>query len=303
MLVYFIADETLSWASHWALLTYSEILDGCRWHHGEGADVPNAAAISRALKEAIERGLIEVRQVPAGTLYAIHRRFWLLAHLLPKWTIYKRLLYDATADPLALEQAAITMLAQPFDHEEENSAPAITMLAGSYQGNSKLLSPGEQSAITLIAATSDESRPEAAPQAPNKVVEENVENKTEKESIAASPREPSGSPVLSDEKEEGQEELPDLVTLRTEYAALSQQLEQLDAKKQAGQWARLYKHVQAAEARLRHAEQDAPPSPSEPSEDTRQANAKANGRGKSRQRLRAQQQMSDKNNCAPSRAT
>ena len=61
---------------------------------------------------------------------------------------------------------------------------------------------------------------------------------------------------------EEQEEQPDLVTLRTEYATLSQQLEQLDAKKQAGQWARLYKHVQAAEARLRDAEQDAPPSPS-----------------------------------------
>ena len=66
---------------------------------------------------------------------------------------------------------------------------------------------------------------------------------------------------MSEELEEEQEEQPDLVTLRTEYATLSQQLEQLDAHKQAGQWARLYKQVQAAEARLRQAEQDAPHSP------------------------------------------
>ena len=70
----------------------------------------------------------------------------------------------------------------------------------------------------------------------------------------------AGAP-LCNQKEEEQEEQPDLVTLRTEYATLSQQLEQLDAHKQAGQWARLYKQVQAAEARLRQAEQDASPSP------------------------------------------
>jgi hypothetical protein len=66
------------------------------------------------------------------------------------------------------------------------------------------------------------------------------------------------------QKEEEQEEQPDLMTLRTDYSTLSQQLEQLDARKQAGQWARLYKQVQAAEARLRQAEQETSPSPTSP---------------------------------------
>ena len=122
---------------------------------------------------------------------------------------------------------------------------------------------------------------EWSPRSEKETLERNRERQTEKESVAASPRSPNGSPVLSEEEElEELEEPPDLVTLRTAYATLSQQLEQLDAKKQAGQWARLYKQVQAAEERLRYAEQAAPSSPSEPSEDIWQANAKANGRGK-----------------------
>ena len=75
------------------------------------------------------------------------------------------------------------MLAQPLEPGHQNSASAITMLAGSYQEGSKLLSPGEQPAIIMIAATSDESRPEAAPQAPNKVVEENEKRKQRKKAL------------------------------------------------------------------------------------------------------------------------
>src|SRR5579862_1985424 len=55
------------------------------------------------------------------------------------------------------------------------------------------------------------------------------------------------------------------------YATLSQQLEQLDIHKQAGQWARLYKQVRTAEERLRQAEQETSPSPAGPSEDTNRA--------------------------------
>ena len=135
-----------------------------------------------------------------------------------------------------------------------------------------------------------------------KRLERNKKEK-KKENVAASPRSPNGSPLFSEEDEEGQEEQPDLVTLRTEYATLSQQLEQLDAHKQAGQWARLYKQVQAAEARLRHAEQDASPSLAEPPEYAKQAECKANEGGRPRHRLRSQQQTSDKSNCAPSQAT
>ena len=49
--------------------------------------------------------------------------------------------------------------------------------------------------------------------------------------------------------------------------------------KQAGQWARLYKQVQAAEERLRHAEQDASPSPAVPPEDAKQRAAPASKGG------------------------
>ena len=84
---------------------------------------------------------------------------------------------------------------------------------------------------------------------------------------------------LFDQEVEEQEEQPDLVTLRNEYATLSQQLEQLDAHKQAGQWARLYKQVQAAEARLRQAEQETPPSQTAPPEFAKQQEAPASKGG------------------------
>ena len=60
------------------------------------------------------------------------------------------------------------------------------------------------------------------------------------------------------------------------WLLLSQQLAQLDVHKQAGQWARLYRQVQAAEARLRQAEQDTPPSQSSPSEFAKQQPQTAN---------------------------
>jgi hypothetical protein len=48
---------------------------------------------------------------------------------------------------------------------------------------------------------------------------------------------------------------------------------QLDARKQAGQWVRLYKQVQAAEARLRQAEQGTPPSQTSPPESAKHQEA------------------------------
>ncbi len=71
---------------------------------------------------------------------------------------------------------------------------------------------------------------------------------------------------LCNQKEKEKEVQPNLVTLRNDCATLSQQLEQLDAHKQAGQWARLYKQVQAAEARLHQAEQETSPPQTSPPE-------------------------------------
>jgi hypothetical protein len=53
----------------------------------------------------------------------------------------------------------------------------------------------------------------------------------------------------------------------------------LDANKQAGQWARLYRQVQAAEERLRQAEQDTEPASTEPSEYAKQQEESANAGG------------------------
>ena len=60
------------------------------------------------------------------------------------------------------------------------------------------------------------------------------------------------------------------MALRVEYTTLSHQLAQLDVNKQAGQWARLYRQVQAAEERLRQAEQETPPSQTSPPEFAKQ---------------------------------
>ncbi len=111
---------------------------------------------------------------------------------------------------------------------------------------------------------------ERSPRSEKETRERNREKHLQKESVEASPRSPSGSPLLSEEDEEEQEELPDLITLRNDYATLSQQLEQLDARKQAGQWTRLYKQLQAAEARLRQAEQETSPSQASPAECAKQ---------------------------------
>lgn len=84
----------------------------------------------------------------------------------------------------------------------------------------------------------------------------------------------AASPWLSEkDSEEDKEEQEELPTLRNDYAALSQQLEQLDVNKRAGQWARLYKQVRAAEARLRQAEQETPPSTMKPPEYAKQQGA------------------------------
>jgi hypothetical protein len=122
--------------------------------------------------------------------------------------------------------------------------------------------PAEDENPTSGISTSSSSSLKVIQRSEKETRERNGEKQFQKESVAAAPPSPSGSPVVfNEEGRENKEELPNLVALRTEYAILSQQLEQLDVHKQAGQWARLYKRVQAAEARLRHAEQEAPPSP------------------------------------------
>lgn len=138
--------------------------------------------------------------------------------------------------------------------------------------------PAEDENHTSGVSNSSSSRLKVIQRSEKETGERNGERQPKKESAAASPRSPDGSPVLSHEKEE-QEEQPDLIILRNDYATLSQQLEQLDVRKQTGQWARLYKQVKAAEARLRQTEQDTPPSQASPPEDAKLRVAQASEGG------------------------
>ncbi len=69
--------------------------------------------------------------------------------------------------------------------------------------------------------------------------------------------------------------------------SLSHQLVRLDVNKQAGQWARLFRQVQAAEARLRQAEQETPSVQSSPPECAKQQPEFAKQQGASASREEA----------------
>jgi hypothetical protein len=147
---------------------------------------------------------------------------------------------------------------------EQSSQPPLNKVQNTYEKSSQV--------------TKDEPRQQ---QAQRSSIDTQIEQfiDTQIDPVAAAPRSPDGSPIVSDEeegREEQQEDQPDLMTLRVEYTALSHQLAQLDVNKQAGQWARLYRQVQAAEERLRQAEQDTAPSQSSPSETAKQRVAPTN---------------------------
>ena len=268
----FLTDLTFGWESRWVLLSYDEIIKGKLLPNG--TRMPDTASglldpksIRKAIALALEAGLIEVRETRLGTAYAIHRTYWALVNFLPKWEFFGARHYNPETDPIT--PPAGQHPASDDEHEKESPAPGY-LPAGTDTTSSKQSSDIQQPEFQQQATQSRESALEES-QHKKKDTSPNTssQNTNRIDTLAASPRSPSGSPVVFEEgREEEQEEQPDLVTLRTEYATLSQQLEQLDANKQAGQWARLYKQVQAAEERLRQAEQDTSPSPPEPSADT-----------------------------------
>jgi hypothetical protein len=161
-LVLFVADATLGWEfTRWAALTYRVLV--------AEAGIPNDAGVRRAIEEAQARSLVEVQTASAGTLYAIHRRYWRRAGIQPKWHLYKRVPYDSQTDPLdenlsaitmiaeqnkpseQESQLAITMIAQPLETPSSANGSTITMIASNYHHDSDPLSSGEQAAITMIA--------------------------------------------------------------------------------------------------------------------------------------------------------
>jgi hypothetical protein len=142
-LVLYIADATLGWEfTRWAALTYRVLVTE--------AGIPNDAGVRRAIEEAQTASLIEVQTTAGGTLYAIHRRYWMRAGIQPKWQLYKRVPYDPQADPLDESWPAITTIAQPLESAASTNGSAITRIATNYHSDSGALSSGEQAAITMI---------------------------------------------------------------------------------------------------------------------------------------------------------
>src|SRR5262249_33564451 len=153
----------------------------------------------------------------------------------------------------------------PSTREDEQVYEIQTAILSGRAGQGDEIHPAADANHTPGVSNSSSSRLKVIQRSEKETRERNGEKQPQKESITAAPRSPPGSPVLSKEEGGGEQEAqPDLSALRTEYATLSQRLEQLDARKQAGQWARLYKQVQAAEERLRQAEQESSPSPTAP---------------------------------------
>lgn len=182
------------------------------------AGIPNDACVRRAIAEAVSDALIEVQTTPAGTLYAIHRRYWLLAKVQPKWHLYKRVPYDPAVYPLngsspaiiTIAQPlggaipdngsaiivkaqplntvvspptdAITRIAQPFSETPADAGAAIIMIAAGYHQDSELLSPGEQAAITLIAQPLSGASPHLAYQDAKEIYREEKEDIKERRS-------------------------------------------------------------------------------------------------------------------------
>jgi hypothetical protein len=185
-LVLYIADATLGWDfSRWAALTYQTIV--------AEAGIPNDACVRRALEEARASSLIEIKTTAAGTLYAIHRRYWVFARVQPRWHLYKRVPYDAQTDPLDERQPAITMIAQPLETNAPVHNDTISMIASDYHHDSDLLSPGKQATITMIA----QPLPEAAPVLTSRTAKEikKEEGKEQRKEEAATESEP---PVAQD---------------------------------------------------------------------------------------------------------
>lgn len=121
-LVLLIADITLGWDfSRWAPLTYRAIV--------AEAGIPNDAGVCRALMEALAASLIEVQTTPAGTLYAIHRRYWVLAKIQPRWHFFKQVPYNAEDDPFDDSLPAIARIAQPLETVAARPASTIAKIA------------------------------------------------------------------------------------------------------------------------------------------------------------------------------
>src|SRR5262249_10205270 len=57
-------------------------------------------SLKKAIEAALALHLIEVRSTRMGTAYAIHRRYWGLLDITPKWEVFGLIYYDPETDPI-----------------------------------------------------------------------------------------------------------------------------------------------------------------------------------------------------------
>lgn len=179
----FLVNETFGWEqSRWVALSYDDIQKGRKWADGSRSDasgVPNDAAISKAIADALANHMIEIRYLHGQTFYAVHKRYWVDAKLKPTWALFRRIPYDEKADPLIEEAPASQGIAASDNQPTIAGEAAMPRLAASYPEDSSLLSPEEQPVIFSISGTPDEARQEAEPR---KIKESVIEsNKIEKQ--------------------------------------------------------------------------------------------------------------------------
>lgn len=214
--VLFLVEETFGWdQSRWVFLTYDEIIHGRKKMNGErmgeGSGLPDDRAISRTLKAALDARIIEIWYTQYGTLYAIHRRFWLASKLTPRWIIFKRVPWDAARDPLEDSQVAGTMPAQQLEAPAESTGTlqtAGTMPATSAQDVSNLLAPGQQAAGDRLADLSQETAPQEVRGERKDTYLDTSKRETEDRYVAPSARSPAARPISVSKTEKEENEAP-----------------------------------------------------------------------------------------------
>ena len=86
-LVLFIARQTFGWGVRSAMMSYDEMRHGRSYAPGKRmkdvSGLRNDQAIVDAIRDALERGLIEVQQTTEGMAYRIPDRYWNEAELVP----------------------------------------------------------------------------------------------------------------------------------------------------------------------------------------------------------------------------
>jgi hypothetical protein len=205
----YLCDMTMGWQARWIPLSYEEIKYGKL--HPSGTRMPDTLSgltdnksIGRAIAQLLEKGIIEVVQHRRyGTLYAIHRRYWLLIPLkyrYPKWAVLWLAYYHPERDPLDDEETEAGSIMQPEDEgNSEEYLPADSIMQpGGYPNATEPVSLRNRADSVKQSVISDEGRQGAGP-GQKKDTSQNTsssQNKIHQNTLAATP------PVFIDVKRE-----------------------------------------------------------------------------------------------------